>query len=98
METKTRGPTKGTKYSRSASDFERGWMSYRQIGEIESLSAVRVGGIINGALAKVAGCVFKDIHNNPAPSADELNGLIKDEDFQEAVAEALEASAAVKKK
>lgn len=90
METKHRGPVKGTKYSRSGRDFERGWMTYRQIGEIESISATRVMGIINGALGKVAGCVFEDMHGR-GPTRSELNDLIKDEDFAEAVAEALEA-------
>jgi len=54
-------------------------------------------GIINGALRKVAGCVFEDIHGKQ-PSPSEMNDLIKDEDFQEAVSEALEAAGASKKK
>jgi len=97
METKLRGPAKGTKYSRNGRDGERGWRTYREIGEIEAISGVRVMGIINGALRKVAGCVFEDIHGKQ-PSPSEMNDLIKDEDFQEAVSEALEAAGASKKK
>jgi len=92
-----RGPKKGTKYSRSGSNFERGWMPYRAIGELEGLSQVRVGGIINGALRKIAVCIFEDIHGRD-PSPSELNDLIKDEDFQEAVAEALDAWPSGRKK
>jgi len=72
-------------------------MTYRAIGELEGLSEVRVMGIINGALRKVAGCVFEDIHGKE-PSPSEMNDLIKDENFQEAVAEALEASPHIRKK
>lgn len=97
METKHRGPVKGTKYSRSGSDIERGWMTYREIGEIESISVNRVMVIINGALGKVAGCVFEDMHGR-RPTGVELNDLIKDEDFQEAVAHALEAGGGCQKK
>jgi hypothetical protein len=95
METKHRGPVKGTKYSRYGRDFERGWKTYRAIGEIEGLSGARVMVIINGALRKIAGCVFEDIHNKQ-PSLSEMNDLIKDEDFQEAVSEALEVRRSIK--
>lgn len=97
MKSKSPGPQKGTKYSRSGRDFERGWMTYRAIGELEGVSGVRIMGIVNGALRKIAGCVFEDIHNKQ-PSPSELNDLIKDEDFQEAVSEALEARGGGQKK
>ena len=72
-------------------------MPYRAIGEIEGISGARVMGIVNVALRKIAGCIFEDIHGRE-PSSSELNDLIKDEDFQEAVGDSLRAWPSGRKK
>ena len=82
-------PEKGTKYSRSGRDVDRGWMTYRQIGEIENLSGVGIMNIINRGLRKVGSTLFVEIHGRE-PTPQELNNLIKDESFQETVAQLMD--------
>lgn len=90
-------PEKGTKYSRSGRDINRGWMTYRQIGEIENLSAVAIMNIINRGLGKVGRTLFVEVHGRE-PTPQELNELIKDESFQETVAELMSEGGEKKRK
>jgi hypothetical protein len=90
-------PEKGTKYSRSGRDQNRGWMTYREIGEREGVSQVTVMNIINRGLGKIGRTLFMEVHGRE-PTPQELNNLIKDESFQETVAEMMSEDGEKKQK
>jgi hypothetical protein len=93
----TKMPEKGTKYSRSGRDQNRGWMTYREIGEREGVSQVTVMNIINRGLGKIGRALFMEVHGRE-PTPQELNSLIKDESFQETVAELMSEGGEKKQK